>query len=155
MCSTWGGWCWGPSKWSYCEARALSTHECPRHLLCSTRRTLRPLLTRPASDARPQAGLPPPPLQVAVESTGDESGDAAQVEKQLLSLRKSKAKLKASNGSAAASWPACGSKARRPRIGAGQQQGNPASAGHPRASAGHPSAASSSLCRTGCPTALM
>ncbi len=35
-------------------------------------------------------------LQVAVESTGDESGDAAQVEKQLLSLLKSKAKLKAS-----------------------------------------------------------
>ncbi|KAI7839381.1 hypothetical protein COHA_006906 [Chlorella ohadii] len=33
-------------------------------------------------------------LQVAVESTGDESGDAAQVEKQLLSLLKSKAKLK-------------------------------------------------------------
>lgn len=33
--------------------------------------------------------------QVAVESTGDESGDAAEVERQLLSLLKSKAQLKA------------------------------------------------------------
>lgn len=96
----------------------------------------------------PQAAVPPPLLQVAVESTGDESGDAAQVEKQLLSLRKSKAKLKASK----ARVPQAGQHVAAQYAGRGlalassraiqHQQCNPAAPGHP-------SAASNSPCRTG------